>query len=77
MTEKSETDRAGDHRKWSRDDAGASSVTARRRKESPEEKALMEAVVSQENMRRAYARVVGNKGAAGVDGMSVEELKLK
>ena len=37
----------------------------------------MEAVVSQENMRRAYARVVGNKGAAGVDGMSVEELKLK
>lgn len=75
MTEKSETRRAGDHRKWSRDDAGASSVTARRRKESPEKKALMEAVVMQENMRRAYARVMGNKGAAGVDGMSVEELK--
>lgn len=75
MTEKSETGRAQDHRKWVRDDAGASSVTARRRKESPEEKALMEAVVSQENMKRAYARVVGNKGAAGVDGMNVEELK--
>lgn len=36
---------------------------------------LMELVVSRENMARAYARVVGNKGAAGIDRMSVADLK--
>ncbi len=36
---------------------------------------LMELVVSRENMMRAYARVVGNKGAAGIDRMSVADLK--
>jgi RNA-directed DNA polymerase len=35
----------------------------------------MEAVVGSENMRAAYARVVSNRGPAGVDGMTVEELK--
>jgi RNA-directed DNA polymerase len=35
----------------------------------------MEAVVERENMRRAYKRVVGNKGTAGADGMSVGELQ--
>ena len=34
----------------------------------------MEAVVDRENMRAAYKRVVGNKGSAGVDGMSVDGL---
>jgi len=34
----------------------------------------MEAVVEKENMQRAYKRVVSNKGAAGVDEMSVAEL---
>jgi RNA-directed DNA polymerase len=32
-------------------------------------------VVERENMKRAYRRVVGNRGSAGVDGMGVEELK--
>jgi RNA-directed DNA polymerase len=36
---------------------------------------LMELVVSRENMMAAYARVVGNKGSAGVDTMTVAELK--
>ena len=36
---------------------------------------LMELVVSRENMTAAYARVVGNKGAAGIDKMSVVDLK--
>jgi RNA-directed DNA polymerase len=36
---------------------------------------MMEAVVERENMVRAYERVVGNKGCAGVDGMTVDELK--
>jgi RNA-directed DNA polymerase len=36
---------------------------------------LMELIVSRENMMRAYARVVGNKGAAGIDAMSATDLK--
>jgi RNA-directed DNA polymerase len=35
---------------------------------------LMEAVVEGSNMRKAFARVVANKGAAGVDHLSVDEL---
>jgi RNA-directed DNA polymerase len=35
----------------------------------------MEAVVERENMKRASQRVVGNRGAAGVDEMTVEQLK--
>jgi RNA-directed DNA polymerase len=36
---------------------------------------MMEAVVERENMKAAYARVLSNKGAAGVDDMPVEALK--
>ncbi len=35
---------------------------------------LMEQVVELDNLRTAYVRVVSNKGAAGVDGMTVEDL---
>jgi RNA-directed DNA polymerase len=35
----------------------------------------MEALVSTDNMRKAYQRVVSNKGSAGIDGMQVEDLK--
>ena len=35
----------------------------------------MEQLVRSANMRKAYQRVVSNKGAAGIDGMQVEELK--
>lgn len=35
---------------------------------------LMEQIVSKENLNAAYLQVVRNKGAAGVDGMTVEEL---
>jgi RNA-directed DNA polymerase len=38
-------------------------------------KQLMEQVVSQTNMERAYHGVVGNKGSAGIDKMRVEDLK--
>src|SRR5262249_7104247 len=36
---------------------------------------LMEAVVARENLLDAYARVMSNKGAPGVDEMTVEQLK--
>jgi len=36
--------------------------------------ALMEEVVSRENLNRAYKRVKSNHGAAGIDGMSVKDL---
>jgi len=35
---------------------------------------LMELVVHPTNMGRAYRQVVGNRGSAGIDGMTVEEL---
>ena len=54
---------------------GASSGTARRDDFCQGTDGMMEAVVERENLQRAYKRVVGNKGAAGVDGMTVEELK--
>ena len=36
---------------------------------------LMEAVVERRNLQLAYRRVVENKGAAGVDDLTVAELK--
>ncbi|MEO6723950.1 MAG: group II intron reverse transcriptase/maturase [Blastocatellia bacterium] len=54
---------------------GASSGAARKEFVRPEELQLMEAVVARENLLDAYARVMGNKGAAGVDEMPVEQLK--
>lgn len=54
---------------------GASSATATRDDSSPETMMLMDAVVERGNMTAAYKRVVGNEGAAGVDGMPVDELR--
>jgi len=55
---------------------GASNTTARSMSTQPEaDVRLMELVVSRENMMAAYARVVGNKGAAGIDKMTVVDLK--
>jgi RNA-directed DNA polymerase len=36
---------------------------------------LMERVVESENLRKAYRRVVSNRGVPGVDGMAVEDFK--
>ncbi len=35
---------------------------------------LIEVITSAENLNRAYKKVVANKGASGVDGITVEEL---
>ena len=34
---------------------------------------LLEDILNRENLNRAYKRVKANKGAAGIDGMNVEE----
>lgn len=44
-------------------------------RDEPETTKLIERLVERGTMREAYARVVGNKGAAGVDKMTVEALK--
>ena len=44
------------------------------RKQRMDTRSLMEQIVSKENLNAAYLQVVRNKGAAGVDGMTVEEL---
>ena len=54
---------------------GTETLVAKRRAESPaigEE--LMEEVCGRENCKQALARVKANKGSAGVDGMTVEQL---
>ncbi len=54
---------------------GASSATARKEYDCRESERLMEVVVERSNMKAAYKRVVKNKGSAGADGMTVDELK--
>lgn len=39
-----------------------------------ETSSLMEQILSKDNLNAAYLQVVRNKGAAGIDGMTVEEL---
>ena len=52
----------------------ASNVTARRESDRRRHDCVMEAVVETKNMVKAYRRVVKNKGAPGVDGMTVDQL---
>ena len=44
------------------------------RKQRMDTSSLMEQILSKENLNAAYLQVVRNKGAAGVDGMTVDEL---
>jgi RNA-directed DNA polymerase len=76
MTEKSWAMSEGSGRKPQEYGSGASGVTAKM--ETPWTEAgvrLMEQVVSRNNMRAAYDRVVSNDGAAGVDKMTVDQLR--
>ena len=52
----------------------ASSFTATREFSNPDTSILMESVVERANILTAYHHVKRNKGAAGTDGMSTEEL---
>jgi len=64
----------GGGRKLSEGAWGAETCTATSGRTKSEDDALMERAVERENMRHAYKRVLRNKGAAGVDGMTTEEL---
>jgi RNA-directed DNA polymerase len=66
----------GDGRNLSRAGEGAETRTATGGETKPEAaQGLMEAALERSNMMRAYQRVVENKGAPGVDGRTVLELK--
>jgi RNA-directed DNA polymerase len=75
MAEMPESPSEGSGRKPREYGKGASSEAARREFVRPETEQMMEAVVARENMLRAYEQVMSNKGAAGIDGMTVEQLK--
>jgi len=53
--------------------AGAESNTVKSDKESLASERLLEEVLNKENLERALKRVIANRGAPGVDGMTVEE----
>jgi len=55
--------------------AKASSATAREEKTNPSTTQLMEAVVERSNMILALRRIEKNNGSAGVDEMTVGELR--
>ena len=55
------------------ENAGAQSFDSREIKETEDAGNLLERILLKDNMNRAYKRVRSNKGAAGIDGMTVEE----
>jgi RNA-directed DNA polymerase len=73
--ERLESHPEGSRRNRREEGLGATRVTARRENFGPETEQLMEAVVERENMWRALKQVEQNRGAAGVDKMTVEQLR--
>jgi RNA-directed DNA polymerase len=73
--EKLESHPESSRRNWQEEGLGASRVTARREDSGPETEQLLETVVERENMWLALKQVGRNRGAAGVDNMTVEQLR--
>jgi len=73
--EKLESHPEGSQRNWREEGLGVSRVTARREHSGPEAEQLLEAVVERKNMWLALKQVERNRGAAGVDQMTVEQLR--
>jgi len=65
----------GSQRNWREEGLGASSDTATRDNSEPEAEQLLEAVVERKNMWLALKQVERNSGAAGVDNMTVAQLR--
>ena len=66
---------AGDGQNSSRAEHGAEIHSAASGRTKAEVSITIEAVIARENMTLAYQRVVENKGAAGVDNLTVSEFK--
>jgi RNA-directed DNA polymerase len=73
--EKLESHPEGSRRNRREEGLGASRVRAKRENSGPETEQMMEAVVERENMWSALKQVERNRGAAGVDKMTVEQLR--
>jgi len=56
--------------------AGGSSLTARKEPSGQKVEQLMEVVVERENIVKALRQVMANKGSAGVDGVTVQALRI-
>lgn len=65
----------GSQRNWREEGLGASSNTATREDSGPEAEQLLAAVVERKNMWLALKQVERNSGAAGVDNMTVAQLR--
>jgi RNA-directed DNA polymerase len=65
----------GSQRNWREEGLGASSDTATRDNSGPEAEQLLAAVVERKNMWLALKQVERNSGAAGVDNMTVGQLR--
>ena len=74
MTEKSEDDRKATGGTCKKKDRERQASVATEGNVTSNESAVMEEVVRNENLKLALKRVLANKGAAGVDGMQVEQL---
>jgi RNA-directed DNA polymerase len=75
MAEMPESIQEDSGRNLRRDCDGVSSTVTTRENNCIDNERLMEAVVERENMAATYKRVVGNRGSAGIDNMTVDELK--
>jgi RNA-directed DNA polymerase len=75
MAEMPESTPDGSRRNRREYGGGVSNDTAGKENSHPEAEKIIEEVVERENMLRAYRRVVANRGSAGIDGMTVEELE--
>src|SRR5262249_4659911 len=65
----------GSQQNWREEGLGASSVTATRDNSEPEAEQLLESVVERKNMWLALKQVDRNSGAAGVDNMTVAQVR--
>ncbi|MFH1772417.1 MAG: group II intron reverse transcriptase/maturase [Candidatus Omnitrophota bacterium] len=74
-TEKFESKPEGSRRNLRVSGHGVANVTSRRDNPIPKAENLMEAVVEDKNVGKALHRVEANKGTAGIDNMSVEQLR--
>ena len=74
MSDELKPNKGRSQRNWQEPVLGVSNVTAIEKNRNQESEELMEQVTARENMLQAYRRVMSNKGAAGIDGMEVEEL---